>query len=63
LADARAALERAMDNIDREVMAAKERSEETKREYEAIRATAAERKQASAQDRKNAIRARLDALA
>jgi hypothetical protein len=55
LADARAALERALQAIDREVTAAEERAEEAKREYEALKA--------SAQERKDAIRARLDALA
>jgi len=46
LPDARAAMERAIGNIDREVETAKERSEEAKAEYEALKASAAERKQA-----------------
>lgn len=46
LADARAALERAIDSIDREVEAAKTRAEEAKAEHEALKASAAERKQA-----------------
>ncbi len=54
LADARAALERGIANIDREIETAKERADEAKREFEALKASAAERKQA--------IQARLDAL-
>jgi hypothetical protein len=54
LADARAALERAIGAIDREVDAAKARSEEAKAEYDALKA--------SASDRKKAITERLDAL-
>jgi len=54
LADARAALERAIEAIDREVEVAKARSEEAKAEYEALKASAA--------DRKNAISERLEAL-
>lgn len=54
LADARAALERAIASIDREVEAAKARAEEAKAEYEALKA--------SATDRKKAITERLDAL-
>jgi hypothetical protein len=54
LADARAALERAVESIDREVEVAKARSEEAKAEYEALRDSAKERKQA--------ITARLEAL-
>jgi chromosome segregation ATPase len=54
LADARAALERAIDSIDREVEAAKARAEEAKAEYDALRASAA--------DRKKAITERLEAL-
>lgn len=54
LADARAALERAIENIDREVETAKERAEEAKREYDALKASATERKQA--------ITARLEGL-
>jgi hypothetical protein len=46
LADARAALERAIASIDREVEAAKARAEESKAEYEALKASAGERKQA-----------------
>ena len=38
LADARAALERAIDSIDREVEAAKSRAEEAKAEYDALKA-------------------------
>jgi hypothetical protein len=54
LADARAALERAIDAIDREVEAAKTRAEEAKAEHEALKASAA--------DRKQAITERLEAL-
>lgn len=54
LADARAALERAVDSIDREVEAAKTRAEEAKAEYEALKA--------SASDRKKTITERIDAL-
>ena len=46
LADARAALERAIDAIDREVEAAKARADEAKAEYEALKGSAAERKEA-----------------
>jgi len=46
LADARAALERAIDSIDREVEAAKSRADEAKAEYDALKGSAAERKQA-----------------
>ncbi len=46
LADARAALERAIASIDREVDAAKSRADEAKAEYEALKASAGERKQA-----------------
>ncbi len=46
LADARAALERAIASIDREVEAAKSRADEAKSEYEALKASAGERKQA-----------------
>lgn len=46
LADARAALERAVDAIDREVEVAKARSDESKAEYEALRDSAKERKEA-----------------
>jgi hypothetical protein len=54
LADARAALERAVESIDREVDVAKARSEESKSEYEALRD--------SAKERKEAITKRLEAL-
>ncbi|MGA2454861.1 MAG: hypothetical protein ABSG93_15205 [Solirubrobacteraceae bacterium] len=54
LADARAALERAIQSIDREVEAAKTRADEAKAEYEALKASAA--------DRKQAITERLEAL-
>lgn len=54
LADARAALQRAIDSIDREVETAKSRAEEAKAEYEALKASAA--------DRKKAISERLEAL-
>jgi len=46
LADARAALERSIANIDREVVAAKTRADEAKGEYEALSASAGERKAA-----------------
>jgi hypothetical protein len=54
LADARAALERAVESIDREVAVAKARSEESAAEYEDLRG--------SAEERKDAITARLEAL-
>lgn len=54
LADARAALERAVASIDKEVEAARTRGEEAKAEYEALKASAA--------DRKKAITERLEAL-
>ncbi len=54
LADARAALERAVESIDREVRIAQERAEVSASEYEEIRDSAEERKQA--------ITARLEAL-
>jgi predicted nucleic acid-binding Zn-ribbon protein len=54
LADARAALERAIAAIDREVEAAKTRADESKSEHEALKASAA--------DRKKAITERLEAL-
>jgi hypothetical protein len=54
LADARAALERAIDSIDREVEIAKTRADEAKAEHEALKGSAAERKKA--------IAARLEAL-
>jgi hypothetical protein len=46
LADARAALERAIGAIDREVEAAKARADEAKAEHDALKGSAAERKQA-----------------
>jgi hypothetical protein len=55
VADARAALERAIGSIDREVETAKERAEEAKAEYDALKASAGERKAA--------ITKRLEALA
>jgi predicted nucleic acid-binding Zn-ribbon protein len=54
LADARAALERAVDSIDREVETAAERAKEAKSEHEALKASAA--------DRKKAITERLEVL-
>jgi hypothetical protein len=54
LADARAALERAIASIDREVAAADERAAESAAEAKALKASAAERKKA--------ITERLDAL-
>lgn len=54
LADARAALQRAIDSIDREVEAAKSRADEAKAEYDALKASAA--------DRKKAITERLEVL-
>jgi hypothetical protein len=54
LADARAALERAIESIDREVEVAKGRADEAKAEYDALKASAA--------DRKKAITERLEAL-
>ena len=54
IADARAALERAIASIDREIEAAKTRADEAKAEYEALKA--------SASDRKKAITERLEAL-
>jgi predicted nucleic acid-binding Zn-ribbon protein len=54
LADARAALERAVEAIDREVEAAKSRAQEFAAEYEALRG--------SAEERKEAITERLEAL-
>ena len=46
LADARAALERAIQSIDREVEDAGRRAEEAKAEYDSLKASAEERKQA-----------------
>lgn len=54
LADARAALERSIQAIDREVEAAKTRAEEAAAEYEAIHG--------SAEERKSAITERLESL-
>lgn len=54
LADARAALERAIDSIDREIEAAEARAAEATAEAEALKASAA--------DRKKAITERLEAL-
>lgn len=54
LADARAALERAVESIDREVEVAKARAQEAAAEYEALRG--------SAKERKEAITQRLEAL-
>jgi DNA-directed RNA polymerase subunit L len=54
LADARAALERAVENISKEVETAKERVQEAAAEYEDIRG--------SAEERKKAITERLEAL-
>lgn len=48
VADARRALERAIENIDREIDEAKRRAEEAKREYDALKASASERKTAIA---------------
>ena len=48
LADARAALERAIASIDREVEAAGQRADEAKAEFEALKASAASRKEAIA---------------
>ncbi len=46
LADARAALERAVESIDREVETAKARADEAKAEYESLKASASDRKKA-----------------
>ena len=46
LADARAAFERAIVSIDREVEVARDRADEAKSEYEALKASAAERQKA-----------------
>ena len=43
--DAKAVLSRALESIDREIEAAKERADEAKREYEALKASANERKE------------------
>lgn len=55
LADARAALDRAIETIDREVEAAEARAKEVQAEYEALRD--------SAEAKKEAIAAKRDALA
>jgi hypothetical protein len=54
LADARAALERAVESIDREVEVARSRAEEAAAEFEVLKG--------SAEERKEAITARLEAL-
>ncbi len=54
LADARAALERALESIDREVEVAKGRAQEAAAEYEALKG--------SAKERKGAITLRLEEL-
>jgi hypothetical protein len=54
LADARAALERAIEAIDREVEVAKSRADEAKAEHDALKASAA--------NRKTTISERLEAL-
>jgi hypothetical protein len=54
LADARRVLERAIEQVDAELEAAKNRSDEAKAEYDALKA--------SAGDRKKGIQERLDAL-
>jgi chromosome segregation ATPase len=54
LADARAALERAIGSIEREIEGAKARADEAQAEYEALRD--------SAKERKEAISTRLEAL-
>ena len=46
LADARASLERSVAAIDREVETARERADEAKAEYEALKSSATERKKA-----------------
>jgi uncharacterized protein YoaH (UPF0181 family) len=48
LEDAKALLEEAIDSIDAEIEQAKERADEAKAEYEAMKASATERKQAIA---------------
>ncbi len=54
VASAVATLEEAVESIDSEIEAAKERADEAQREYEAL--------DASATDRKQAIQAKIDAL-
>jgi len=54
LAQATAVLEKAIESIDAEIPAAKARADEAKLEYEALKASATERKQA--------IQAKIDAL-
>lgn len=49
LADARRALERAIESVDREVEQAKLRADEAKSEYDALKASAKERKEAIGQ--------------
>jgi hypothetical protein len=49
LADARAALERAMESIDREVETAKARADESKAEYEDLKSSASGRKKVIAE--------------
>lgn len=46
VADARRALERAIESIDREVQTAKERIDEAKAEYDALKSTAVARREA-----------------
>ena len=48
IADARRALERAIESVDREVEEAKRRADEAKAEYDALKASAKERKDAIA---------------
>jgi hypothetical protein len=54
VADARKALERAIESVDREVEQARARADEAKAEYDAMKA--------SAKERKDAIAAKLEAL-
>jgi hypothetical protein len=54
VADARKALERAIESVDREVEQARARADEAKAEYDAMKA--------SAKERKDAINAKLEAL-
>ena len=54
VAQAAETLEKALDSIDREIEIAKERADEAKAEYEALKASAA--------DRKQAIKAKIEAL-
>lgn len=48
VADAKATLERAIESIDDEVVVARDRAEEAKREYDALKASASKRKEAIA---------------